>query len=186
MCRAPSPSWASSPGLGTPVPSCAEANVPLCPAAWAPALSADQELPGRGGGQALPSPLPPSFFISVILKGALVLVYYLWGCQRHLGLGVCVGGLVFPCGETTNNKGEGPPVCLWSVFLSQAAALGPGRVACWACTPSWQPWRPKSCLPGTLPPVRLCLKPKPLLSTIPTPQEASRAQSLLQVLLGPL
>lgn len=76
--------------------------------AWAPALSADQELPGPGGGQVLPSPLPPSFFISVTLKGTLVLVYYLWGCQRHLGLGVCGGGSCFHAEKPPIIKEKGP------------------------------------------------------------------------------
>lgn len=80
-----------------PVPSCAKASAPLCPT-FPPALR---------GGQAFPPSLPPSFFILVILKGPLWgLMYHLWGCQRHLGMGW--GSLMFPCRETPNNKGNGP------------------------------------------------------------------------------
>lgn len=48
--------------------------------------------------------------------------------------------------------------------------------------PVWQAllatWRPGSCLPGMPPPVRLWLRPKPFLSTIPTPQEAPQSTEL--------
>ena len=79
-----------------PLPHIPPSPVPTCRpgAAW------------PAGWSGLPS-LPPSFFILVILKGPLWgLMYHLWGCQRHLGMGW--GSLMFPCRETPNNKGNGP------------------------------------------------------------------------------